>query len=258
MVPFWAEPYHNGVTDIPPSNALRTTHGGGRRRRRTGFLLAPKGLKPFEITTLGRILTDAASNLILLGGNGQCSMPTTPSITVIFKVGTDMNTALMLTHNSCAGHVVPASRGGPAPGRAGQEDHPSPARTSVLTGWLSQRRVHLNYFVLNVRDQIARLPGVANFWVLGERQYAMRIWIDPNKAPASDISTSDILTILRAQNAQVSAGALNQPPVFSDTGSAYQINIRALGRLSTPEQFGDIIVKSDSQGRPYSRHRPRR
>src|ERR1700756_2637508 len=77
----------------------------------------------------------------------------------------------------------------------------------------------------------------------------MRIWIDPDKAAASNISAGDILDVLRAQNAQVSAGTLNQPPVFSDTGSAYQINVRALGRLTTPEQFGDVIVKSDAQGR---------
>ena len=106
-----------------------------------------------------------------------------------------------------------------------------------------------NYFILHVRDEIARLPGVSDFWILGERQYAMRIWIDPDKAAASDISASDILNVLRAQNTQVSAGALNQPPVFNDSGGAYQMNVRALGRLTTPEQFGDIIVKSDSQGR---------
>jgi hydrophobe/amphiphile efflux-1 (HAE1) family protein len=90
---------------------------------------------------------------------------------------------------------------------------------------------------------------VSDFWILGERQYAMRIWIDPDKAAASDVSASDILNVLRAQNTQVSAGALNQPPVFNDSGGAYQINVRALGRLTTPEEFGDIIVKSDSQGR---------
>ena len=106
-----------------------------------------------------------------------------------------------------------------------------------------------NYMILHVKDEIARLPGVADFWVLGERQYAMRIWIDPDKAAASDVSASDILTVLRAQNAQVSAGALNQPPVFSNTGGAYQINVRALGRLTTPEEFGSIIVKTDLQGR---------
>jgi hydrophobe/amphiphile efflux-1 (HAE1) family protein len=106
-----------------------------------------------------------------------------------------------------------------------------------------------NYMILHVRDEIARLPGVADFWTLGERQYAMRIWIDPDKAAANSISASDILSALRAQNAQVSAGALNQPPVLNDAGAAYQISVEALGRLTTPEQFGDIIVKSDPQGR---------
>ncbi len=178
-------------------------------------------------------------------GNGQLT------ITVIFKIGTNINTALMLTHNRVQDTLsrlpqevqlqsvqvkktIPALLLGV---------HPYSPDGSRSAEYIS------NYFILHVRDEIARLPGVADFWVLGERQYAMRIWIDPDKAAASNISASDILNVLRAQNAQVSAGALNQPPVFNDTGAAYQINVRALGRLTTPEQFGDIIVKSDPQGR---------
>src|ERR1700738_3680255 len=178
-------------------------------------------------------------------GNGQLT------ITVIFKIGTNINTALMLTHNRVQDTLsrlpqevqlqsvqvkktIPALLLGV---------HPYSPDGSRSAEYIS------NYFILHVRDEIARLPGVADFWVLGERQYAMRIWIDPDKAAASNISASDILNVLRAQNAQVSAGALNQPPVFNDTGAAYQINVRALGRLTTPEQFGDVIVKSDAQGR---------
>jgi hydrophobe/amphiphile efflux-1 (HAE1) family protein len=99
---------------------------------------------------------------------------------------------------------------------------------------------------LHVRDEISRLPGVGGIFALGERQFAMRIWIDPDKAAVHDISADDIVTALRAQNAQVSAGVLNQPPV--STTSAYRINVEALGRLTTPEQFGAIIVKSDKEG----------
>ena len=97
-----------------------------------------------------------------------------------------------------------------------------------------------NYFILRVRDDTARLPGVQDFMVLGERQYAMRIRIDRDRGAASDVNANDILTVLRAQNTQVSAGALNQPPVFSNTDGAYQINVRALGRLTTPEEFGPL------------------
>ena len=97
------------------------------------------------------------------------------------------------------------------------------------------------------RSRDFRAWRISGLWASGN--IAMRIWIDPDKAAANNISASDILSALRAQNAQVSAGALNQPPVFNDTGGAYQINVEALGRLTTPEQFGDIIVKSDAQGR---------
>ena len=178
-------------------------------------------------------------------GNGQLT------ITVIFKIGTDINTALMLTHNRVQDTLSRLPQEVQLQGVQVKKTipalllgvHPYSPDGSRSAEYIS------NYFILRVRDEIARLTGVADFWVLGERQYAMRIWIDPDKAAASNISASDILNVLRAQNAQVSAGALNQPPVFNDTGAAYHINVRALGRLTTPEQFGDIIVKSDPQGR---------
>src|SRR5215475_10568531 len=103
-----------------------------------------------------------------------------------------------------------------------------------------------NYATLHIKDVLARLPGVGDVKFQGGREYAMRIWIDPDKAAVYDLSASDVLAALRGQNLQVSAGVLNQPPIPSH--EAYQINIEALGRLSTPEQFADIIVKSDNQG----------
>ena len=103
------------------------------------------------------------------------------------------------------------------------------------------------------------LPGVADFQIFGERQYAMRIWIDPDKAAASDISASDILTALRAQNAQVSAGVLNQPPVVN--------NWRGLSdqrRGARPPHHARAVRRHHRQvgqpgaHHPHSRHRPRR
>src|ERR1700732_5211635 len=172
------------------------------------------------------------------------------TITVIFKIGTDVTTALMLTHNRVQDTLSRLPQEVELQGVQVKKEIPA-----LLLGIFpyspdgSRSAEYLsNYMILHVKDEIARLPGGAGFWVLGERQYAMRIWIDPDKAAASDVSASDILTVLRAQNAQVSAGALNQPPVFSDSSNAYQMNVRALGRLTTPEQFGDIIVKAASQG----------
>ena len=170
------------------------------------------------------------------------------TITVIFKVGTDPNTALMLTRNRVQDTLS----------RLPQEVQLQGVQVKKTIQVLllgvhvyspkgTRSAEYLSNYMLKVRDEIARLPGVADFWVLGERQYAMRIWIDPDKAAAYNISASEIMNALRAQNAQVTAGVLNQPPIANH--AAYQINVEALGRLTTPEEFQDIIVKSDNQGR---------
>ncbi|MBB3259081.1 hydrophobe/amphiphile efflux-1 (HAE1) family protein [Paraburkholderia bannensis] len=175
-------------------------------------------------------------------GNGQLK------ITVIFKVGTDPNVALMLTRNRVEDTL---SRLPPDVQLQGVQVKKT--IDALLLGVHvyspdgSRSPEYLSNYMLKVRDQIARLPGVSDFQLFGERQYAMRIWIDPDKAAAYNISASDVLGALRAQNAPVSAGVLNQPPITSN--GAYQINVEALGRLSTPEQFGDVVVKSDADGR---------
>ena len=86
-----------------------------------------------------------------------------------------------------------------------------------------------NYATLHIKDVLARLPGVGDVQFQGGREYAMRIWLDPDKAAAYDLSAGDVLAALRAQNLQVSAGVLNQPPLPGS--EAYQINVEALGRL---------------------------
>src|SRR6202000_2799399 len=106
---------------------------------------------------------------------------------------------------------------------------------------------YMSNYMLKIRDEIARLPGIADFQLFGNREYAMRIWIDPDRAAAVNVSASEILAAVRAQNAQVSSGVLNAPPITSK--AAYENNVEALGRLTTPDQFAGIIVKSDKDGR---------
>ncbi|HTW28258.1 MAG TPA: efflux RND transporter permease subunit, partial [Acetobacteraceae bacterium] len=104
-----------------------------------------------------------------------------------------------------------------------------------------------NYATLHVKDALARLPGVGDVQLFGARDYAMRIWLDPDKVAAYRLNAGEVLAALRAQNVQVSAGILNQPPVSGR--AAYQLNVQTLGRLTTPEQFADIILKTDDRGR---------
>jgi hydrophobe/amphiphile efflux-1 (HAE1) family protein len=92
------------------------------------------------------------------------------------------------------------------------------------------------------------LPGLTSHQSYGERQYAMRVWLDPDKVAAHNLNPSEVTSALRAQNIQVSAGQLNQPPIPGE--SAYQIGVETRGRLSTVEEFSDVIVKTDSDGRP--------
>jgi hydrophobe/amphiphile efflux-1 (HAE1) family protein len=181
--------------------------------------------------------------------NSQSTGDGNLTITVTFRIGTDLNVAQMLTQNRVQDVLTRLPDDVQRLGVQVRKSIPSilmavhlySPDTSRDTLYLS------NYATLHVKDVLARLPGVGDVKFQGGREYAMRIWLDPDKAAAYGLSASDVLAALRAQNLQVSAGVLNQPPTSSP--GAYQINVETLGRLTTAEQFGDIVVKSDNQGR---------
>src|SRR5262245_22586295 len=104
-----------------------------------------------------------------------------------------------------------------------------------------------NYATLQIKDVLARLDGVGDVRVFSARDYAMRIWLDPDRIAARGLTAGEVVAALRAQNVQVSAGVLNQPPI--PRPSAFQLNIEALGRLQDPRQFENIIVRNDPAGR---------
>src|SRR5687767_5080810 len=99
-----------------------------------------------------------------------------------------------------------------------------------------------NYLDLFVRDAIKRVPGVGNVLIFGERKYAMRLWLDPARLAARQITAGDVVNALREQNLQVAAGALGDAPADSD--QAYTLSVRALGRLSEVSQFENVVVKA--------------
>ena len=104
-----------------------------------------------------------------------------------------------------------------------------------------------NYATLQIKDVLARLDGVGDVRVFGARDYAMRIWLDPERTAARNLTAGEVVAALQAQNVQVAAGVLNQPPVPKP--GAFQLNIETLGRLTDPRQFANIIVRTDSDGR---------
>jgi multidrug efflux pump len=171
------------------------------------------------------------------------------TITVTFRIGTDLNVAQMLTQNRVQDALPRLPEDVQRLGVQVRKSTPNILLAVHLYSPDASRDVLYlsNYATLHVKDALARLPGVGDVQLFGSRDYAMRIWLDPDKVAAYKLNAAEVLAALRAQNVQVSAGILNQPP--SPTGAAYQLNIQTLGRLSTPDQFADIIVKSDSQGR---------
>src|SRR6266404_2154789 len=181
--------------------------------------------------------------------NSQSTGDGNLTITVTFAIGTDLNIAQMLTQNRVQDVLTRLPEDVQRLGVQVRKAIPSILLAIHLYSPDESRdTLYLsNYATLHIKDVLARLPGVGDVQFQGGREYAMRIWLDPDKAAAYDLTASDVLAALRAQNLQVSAGILNQPPTPSD--EAYQINVEALGRLSTPEQFANIIVKSDNRGR---------
>src|SRR5208282_177726 len=103
-----------------------------------------------------------------------------------------------------------------------------------------------NYATLQVKDALARIPGAGDVQLFGSGDYAMRVWLNPDKVAARNLTASDVVNAIREQNVQIAAGAVGQQPVSQPVNFELQIN--AKGRLVSPEEFGSIIVKTGPNG----------
>ncbi len=103
-----------------------------------------------------------------------------------------------------------------------------------------------NFAHLQVKDELARIPGVGNVQVFGAGEYSMRVWLDPDRLAARQLTATDVVRAIREQNLQVAAGVLGAPPAPTDT--TFQLSINAQGRLTSEEEFGDIVVRATPDG----------
>jgi hydrophobe/amphiphile efflux-1 (HAE1) family protein len=171
------------------------------------------------------------------------------TITVTFKLGTNLDTAQVLTQNRIATALPRLPDQVQRLGVTVKKASPDLMMVVHLFSPEDTRdQLYLsNYATLQVKDALARLQGVGDVNIIGARDYAMRIWLDPEKVAARGLTAGEVVGALQAENVQVSAGVLNQPPVT--TPGAFQLNVETLGRLSSPEQFGDIVIRTDAVGR---------
>jgi HAE1 family hydrophobic/amphiphilic exporter-1 len=103
-----------------------------------------------------------------------------------------------------------------------------------------------NYLDVYIKDALKRVPGVGDVMIFGERKYAMRVWLDPVRLAARNLTATDVVNALVEQNVEIPAGQLGQPP--SDSKQAFQVPVRVVGRLTSPAEFDNIIVKNSSNG----------
>lgn len=175
-------------------------------------------------------------------GDGQLS------INIVFKPGTDVDQAQVLVQNRVA---VAEPRLPEDVRRVGVVVRKASPDLMMVVHMISpdgsrDQQYVSNYATLYVKDVLTRVDGVGNVNVFGARDFSMRIWLDPAKLASRNLMASDVVAALRAANLQVAAGAINQPPAISD--NAFQLSVTTLGRLTTTEQFDDIVVRAETDG----------
>jgi multidrug efflux pump subunit AcrB len=181
--------------------------------------------------------------------SSTCTNDGTYALTVTFKAGMDSDMAQVLVQNrvSLALPVIP-----PLVQNEGITVKKMSPSTLMIVNLVSPDNSHdatflSNYATIYVKDELGRLDGVAGITYLGQRDYSLRAWLDPDRLAALKLGAMDVVTAIAQQNIQVAAGQIGQPP--ADRAQQFQLTINTKGRLTEPEEFAAIIVKA-GQGNP--------
>ena len=180
--------------------------------------------------------------------SSACSSDGSMSLTITFKTGTVLDTAQVQVQNRVA---IAEPRLPEDVRRLGIMTMKQSPSITALVNLISPNgkfdELYLgNYANLRIKDVLTRLPGVGQVQVFGARDYSMRIWLDPNKISSRNLTAGDVIAAIREQNVQVAAGVFGQRP--QATNNMFQLTARVQGRLTTEEQFGNIILKSGDNG----------
>jgi HAE1 family hydrophobic/amphiphilic exporter-1 len=220
----------------PPTIVVRTSYPGADPQT-----IADAVSTPIEQQVNG--VEDMLYMSSYSSGDGAMTM------TITFKLGTDLDKAQVLVQNRVA---IALPRLPQEVQRLGvTTDKTSPDLLMVVhilspTGRYDQLYAS-NYARTRIRDVLVRLHGVGDVQIFGERQYSMRVWLDPEKLSAYGMTAADVVNALREQNVQVTGGSIGAPP--AETGNSFQYTVRTDGRFADARQFRYVIVKAAADGR---------
>src|SRR4029079_18669227 len=180
--------------------------------------------------------------------SSQCTNDGMYKLTITFRIGVDLNMAQVLVQNreSLAEPILPDL----VKRRGVTVKKKSPSILMIVNLFSpdeSRDSLYLsNYATIQLRDELARLPGVGDITYMGQRDYSMRVWLDPEKMSFRNLTANDVVLTVQAQNVQAAAGQIGQPPTPS--GQAFQYTMTTMCRLTIPEECVEIIPKTNPGG----------
>jgi multidrug efflux pump len=220
---------------VPPTVVVRATYPGAN----------PKVIAETVATPLEEQINGVEG---MLYTSSQATSDGVMTLTVTFALGTDLNDAQVEVQNRVAQALPRLPEEVQRLGVTTKKS--SPDLTMVVHLTSPNHRYDMlylsNYARLHVKDVLSRLDGIGDVQIFGAGEYSMRVWLNPQKLAQRGLTTGDVVKAIREQNVQVAAGSLNAPPVRSDAD--FQLNINTQGRLSTVDEFKNIVLRTDASG----------